>query len=121
MGQTNEDRLASVIAELREFVRERDWEKFHDPKNLSMLAASEASELLSLLRWVNNTESDDFAKAQENKPRVAAEIADIAIAVLLLCDRLGLDLIDTIRAKIETNRHNYPVAKSRGTADRPNK
>lgn len=113
------DPLDALRDELRAFVAEREWQPFHDPKNLSMAVASEAGELLALFRWVRGDDADDFAQKPENRARISAEIADVAVALLLLCDRTGIDLAQAIREKIEINRINYPVAASRGRADRP--
>lgn len=52
------ERLEALLLELRAFVREREWEQFHDPKNLAMALASEAGELAAELRWVPNTDAD---------------------------------------------------------------
>jgi NTP pyrophosphatase (non-canonical NTP hydrolase) len=105
------DTLEQLIVELRRFTRERDWGRFHDPKNLSMLLASEAGELLQLFRWVANGEADAFAARHENRARIAEELADVAIGVLLLSDRVGLDLPAVIRAKIQQNGRKYPPTK----------
>jgi predicted RNase H-like nuclease/NTP pyrophosphatase (non-canonical NTP hydrolase) len=113
------DRLSALTADLRAFVAEREWSKFHDPKNLSMLVASEAGELAAVLRWVDNKDADAAASTGSTRQKLAAEIADVAIAVLLLCDRLNLDLVDSVRAKLAVNRANYPVELSRGHAVRP--
>ncbi len=113
------ERLDALIAELRAFMAAREWSAFHDPKNLSMLLASEAGELVSLLRWVPNERSDAFVRDPAQREKVAHEVADAAIAVLLLCDRAGFDLVDIVRAKMERNARNYPVELSRGRAERP--
>jgi NTP pyrophosphatase (non-canonical NTP hydrolase) len=113
------DPLAELRDELRRFVAEREWARFHDPKNLAMLLASEAGELLALLRWVDNREADAFAAQDPQRGQIAAEVADVGIALLLLTDRMGLDLVATIRDKLEVNRRNYPVEQSRGTSERP--
>lgn len=113
------DSLAAVQEELRRFVAERDWQRFHDPKNLAMLVASEAGELLGVLRWVDNREADAFAARDPARSEVAAEVADVAIALLLLADRLGIDLVAAIREKIEINRRNYPPEIVRGSSVRP--
>jgi hypothetical protein len=60
------DALDDLLAELRQFARERDWAQFHDPKNLSMLVASDAGELLHLFRWVRTEDADEFASRPEN-------------------------------------------------------
>ena len=113
------DRLASVVHELRKFVGERDWAQFHDPKNLAMAISSEAGELVAEYRWIDNRESDDWSHAPDNRRRVGAEAADVGIALLLLCDRVGIDLIDAMRDKIEANRGHYPVGASKGRPYRP--
>ena len=113
------DRLEEVMRELRGFVAEREWEQFHDPKNLAMAVASEAGELLAEYRWVSNTEADTYSMGDEQRRRIAAEAADAAIALLLFCDRISLDLIVAIREKITLNRRNYPVEQSRGRWQRP--
>ncbi len=112
------DRLAALLTDLRDFVEARNWKQFHDPKNLSMLAASEAGELLALFRWVNNQDADEYAMREPNHARIAAEVADVGIALLLLCDRLGLDFVEAVKAKIEVNRRNYPADRVRGRAER---
>lgn len=116
---TEPDRLDAFLDELRAFVAERDWRKFHDPKNLSMLLASEVGELLALFRWVDNADADAFAAEPGNRAKIEAEVADATIGVLLLCDRLGLDPVAIARAKLARNAKNYPADVVRGTAERP--
>jgi dCTP diphosphatase len=111
--------LARVIAELRQFVRERNWEQFHDPKNLAMLLASEAGEVVAEFRWTPNSQADAFSQDPAVRHRVAHEIADTGIALLLLCDRIGIDLLEAIEEKLAINASNYPVEESNGRADRP--
>jgi NTP pyrophosphatase (non-canonical NTP hydrolase) len=114
-----DDRLESLMAELRAFVAARDWRKFHDPKNLSMLLASEVGELLALFRWIDNADADAFAADPKHRAKIEAEVADATIGVLLLCDRLGIDPIANARAKLAQNAKNYPADVVRGTAERP--
>jgi dCTP diphosphatase len=115
------DRLEALIKDLREFVAEREWNKFHDPKNLAMAIASEAGELLSEYRWVSNAEADQLTKNKVRHAQVAAEAADVGIALLLFCDRIGVDLLNAIRSKMIRNAENYPAGKSKGKAERPKK
>jgi dCTP diphosphatase len=111
--------VESLIAELRAFVAERDWQQFHDPKNLAMLLASEAGELLAEYRWVANTAADAHSAAPEARARITAEIGDVGIALILLCDRIGVDLATAITDKLAVNRRRYPPEQSRGKAERP--
>ena len=108
-----------MLTALRQFVAERDWAQFHDPKNLAMLVASEAGELVAEYRWVRGDEADTHSCTPESRARVADEIADVGIALLLLCDRIGLDLTEAVADKLAKNAVRYPVDKSRGRADRP--
>lgn len=110
---------ASLVEELRAFVAERDWGQFHDPKNLAMLLASEAGELVAEYRWIPNDRADAFSREPEARPRIANEIGDVGIALLLLCDRTGIDLQAAMRDKLARNRQRYPVQLSRGRAARP--
>lgn len=113
------DRLDEIMTRLRAFVAERDWEQYHDPKNLAMAVASEAGELLAEYRWIANAEVDAWSKEPENGQRVAMEAADVGIALLLFCDRVGVDLPTAMGEKIEVNRKNYPAEASRGRHARP--
>lgn len=108
------DRLEEIVVRLRAFVDERDWAQFHDPKNLAMAVASEAGELLAEYRWIASAEADALSHDPERRQRVAMEAADVGIALLLLCDRVGIDLIAAMTEKVEINAVNYPVEESRG-------
>lgn len=107
-----DDRLQDLVERLRRFTGERRWSRFHDPKNLAMLVASEAGELLHLFRWVKNDEADAFASSAEHRGAVEEELADVAIGVLLLADRVGVDLAEIVRSKIARNAEKYPVARA---------
>lgn len=113
------DRLHGICERLRQFSAERDWQQFHDPKNLAMAIVSEAGELAAELRWIENVKSDDFVRASPGRERVEQEVADVAIALLLFCDRAGIELLDAIERKIEVNAGRYPVEKARGRSERP--
>src|SRR4029079_280404 len=63
--------LEPLIAKLRQFVAERDWQQFHDPKNLAMLIASEAGELLAEYRWIRGDDADAPSRAPEPRARTA--------------------------------------------------
>src|SRR3954464_2514339 len=109
----------ALLIELRRFVAERDWAQFHDPKNLAMLLASEVGELVAEYRWVAGDAADAHSREGASRARVADEIGDVGIALLLLCDRTGIDLGDAITAKLARNSARYPADKSRGKPERP--
>ena len=110
--------LPALLTELRAFVAEREWAQFHDPKNLAMLIGSEAGELVAEYRWVRNEEADAHSRDPAARARIAAEIGDVGLALLLLCDRIGLDPLEAMREKLVTNREKYPVETARGRAER---
>jgi NTP pyrophosphatase (non-canonical NTP hydrolase) len=115
------DALDEVKTELRSFVAERQWQTFHDPKNLAMLLASEVGELMSEYRWVTNENADSHSQQPAPRARIIEEIGDVGIALVMLCDRLNVDLVAAIRNKMARNAKNYPVEASRGRAERPGK
>lgn len=113
------DRLEQLRERLRRFTEERDWAQFHNPKNLAMAVVSEAGELAAELRWVEGAQSDDFVRTSPGRERVAKEVADVAIALFLFCDRAEIDLLEAVERKIEVNAARYPVEMARGKAERP--
>ena len=113
------DRLEAIRQRLRGFTAAREWQQFHDPKNLAMAVGSEAGELAAEYRWIPNADADEWSRKPDNRGRVVHEAADVAIALLLFFDRLGVDIVDAVEAKIGINERNYPVEASRGRSERP--
>lgn len=101
--------LRSMVPLIRAFVAERAWEPFHDPKNLAMAVASEAGELVAELRWIASESSDEFARREDVHARLRDEAADVAITLLMFCDRAGIDLEQAILEKLEKNAQKYPA------------
>jgi dCTP diphosphatase len=109
--------LESLLSELRRFVAAREWSRFHDPKNLAMLVGSEAGELVAEYRWVDSANADAFSHEPAARARIAAEVGDVGLGLLLLCDRIGLDLVTVMREKLARNEKKYPIETSRGRSD----
>lgn len=103
---------AEIRAALLEFRRERAWQPFHTPKNLAISISLEASELLQLFQWEEHQGSALDAKL----PLIREEIADIAMYLTYLCEDLGIDLEQAVKAKMEHNRQKYPIEKCKGSA-----
>ncbi len=99
---------------VRRFARERDWEQFHSPKNLSMGLAVEAAELMEYFLWLDAAESRRIGQDPARLAAVADEIADVTCYVLNLCNVLGIDLSQAVMAKIAKNAVKYPADKVRG-------
>jgi len=99
---------------LRAFAKERDWDQFHTPKNLSMALIAEAAELVEHFQWVEGGTShllDDKVR-----PSVEEEIADIFIYLVRIADKLDIDLYSSAERKIAINSAKYPADKVRGSA-----
>lgn len=92
---------------LREFAEERDWEKFHTPKNLAMALAGEAGELVAEFQWLTASESERAGLSPEQLAAVAMEIADVQIYLLRLADVLGLNIPTAVRQKIKINQTRF--------------
>ena len=92
---------------IKEFSTNRDWEKFHNPKNLSMALSVEASELLEIFQWLNLEQSEKLPK--DKKEHAKEEIADIAVYLIRLCMKLDIDLEEAIVEKMKKNEKKYPL------------
>jgi len=100
-------------------VAEREWEKFHDPKNLSMAIAIETAELMEHFQWARNEELPDLLANPQRRQEVTEEVADIACFLLALANSMDLDLSDAIERKLAKNRAKYPADVFRGRYFKP--
>ncbi|HWW40117.1 MULTISPECIES: nucleotide pyrophosphohydrolase [unclassified Pedobacter] len=104
--------IEEITAKLIEFRNERDWEQFHNPKDLALALNIEAGELLEAFLWKNATEA---------KPeKVKEELADVFAYAFLLAEKYGFDVKQIVLDKIQRNAEKYPVDKSKGTATKYN-
>ncbi len=97
-----------IIDSLIKFRNERDWEQFHNPKDLALAISIEAGELLELFLWKDAN--------QANSKKVKEELADVFAYAFLLADKYDFDVKKIVLDKIKTNGEKYPVKKSKGTA-----
>ncbi len=96
--------MEKIIELLEKFTEERNWRKYHTPKNLAISMAIEAAELLEHFQWENP--SFDEVK---NKEEVADEVADIMIYAILFMNYMGKHVEDVIMKKIKKNAKKYPA------------
>ena len=108
--------LNDLQQELREFAAQRDWQRFHTPKNLVMALAGEVGELTELFQWLTPEESAAVMTPQGQPERVREEVADVFAYLLQLADVLGIDLAAALREKVRRNEQRYPVALAKGRA-----
>jgi NTP pyrophosphatase (non-canonical NTP hydrolase) len=97
-----------IIEALLKFRNERDWQQFHNPKDLALAISIEAGELLELFLWKNAEDA--------NKEKVKEELADIFSFAFLLADKYGFDVKQLVLDKIKVNAEKYPIDKAKGTA-----
>lgn len=108
------DVVKELQAELCRFAKERDWDQFHTPKNLAMALSGEAGELLELFQWLTPEQSQRDALSEKMLLEIEGEMADVLLYLLRLADKLGIDVIQAARSKIELNAQKYPVDKAKG-------
>jgi dCTP diphosphatase len=106
--------LETLKEAVRRFAAEREWQPFHNPKNLSMGLAVEAAELMEHFLWVDGEASQQLAQDPVRRGEIADEMADVACYLLNFSNTLGIDLSEAILAKIAKNAIKYPVEKCRG-------
>lgn len=113
--------IKSFQHRLREFAAEREWERFHSPKNIATALAVEAAELLEPFQWLTEDESRQLADRPDDYAAVREEIADVQIYLLRLADLLDIDLETAVAAKLARNAEKYPVALAKGNAVKYNR
>lgn len=104
--------LQQLTDQLLRFRNERDWEQFHNPKDLALALSIESAELLQLFLWKHAEEA--------NVEKVKEELADVFSFALLLAEKYKLDVSEIVTEKIKKNAAKYPVNKAKGTAKKYN-
>lgn len=104
--------IKTITEALLNFRNERDWEQFHNPKDLALAINVEAGELLELFLWKN--------AADANVEKIKEELADVFAYAFLLADKYQFDVQEIILDKIQKNAEKYPVEKAKGTAKKYN-
>jgi NTP pyrophosphatase (non-canonical NTP hydrolase) len=104
--------INEIIQELIRFRNERDWQQFHNPKDLALAISIEAAELNELFLWKKAEEAD--------REKVKEELADVLSFALLMAHEYGIDVAQIVLDKIEKNKEKYPVNKAKGTAKKYN-
>jgi len=108
--------IESLKEKVGRFIMERDWEQFHNPKNLSMSISIESAELMELFQWKDNEEIEAIVGDTEALQEIKDELADIMIYSLSLANRTGIDLSKAVLGKLKKNSKKYPIKKARGSA-----
>lgn len=115
-AETTVRQLRQLVAT---FVAEREWGKYHDPKNLSMSLAIEAAELMEHFQWARSDELPELLTDAARRESIADEVADVAAFLLALCNVADIDLSVALERKMRKNAAKYPADEFRGRYFKP--
>ena len=113
MSEKSTNSLKNLQKMIRKFCDDRNWDQFHNPKDLSISLALEAGEVMEHFQWKN---ADEMAKHSiEKKTEVGEELADVFYWVLLLANKLNIDRVEAFQKKMDKNEAKYPIEKAKGS------
>lgn len=115
MALDNKASISNLKEAVARFRDERDWLKFHSPKDLSIALSIESSELEELFLWKENMSASRIKRDRRQFSRVKEEIADIFIYLLSLSNVLEIDMSEAVTEKLGQNAKKYPVNKAKGS------
>lgn len=113
--------LHELREKIKSFNLERDWDQFHNPKDLVLALVSEVGELAECYNWLSKEEINNLYQNPEKRKKIEEEMADILIYLLTLSYKSKIDVLKAINDKIEKNREKYPVKKARTEHPNPYK
>ena len=113
------DKIKKLTSEIIKFRDERDWKKFHNPKDVALSLVLEATELLEHFQWKNNEEISNYVEKSSNE--IGEELVDILYWVLLMSNDLKIDISSALEDKMEKNKVKYPINLSKGNNIKYNK
>ena len=118
MGSSSDEDI--TVSDLREaiskFVRGREWERFHNPKNLAESICVEASELLELFQWLTTAESKRLKRDPANLRLLSSELADVLTYCFALANAIQVDVSGSVLSKLKESSRRYPKSSYKGKA-----
>jgi NTP pyrophosphatase (non-canonical NTP hydrolase) len=109
--KTNVKQLKEMV---KAFCEERDWDQYHNAKDLAIGIITESSELLEHFRFKSETEVDDLFKEKIKRGEISEELVDVLFFILRLAEKYRIDLSEELKKKLDKNAQKYPIEKSRG-------
>ena len=110
--KTNIKQLKEMV---KTFCEERDWDQYHNAKDLAIGIITESSELLEHFRFKSETEVDDLFKEKIKKEEISEELADVLFFILRFAEKYHIDLSDELKKKLDKNVQKYPIEKAKGS------
>ncbi len=111
--------IKELTSRIVKFNKERDWDQFHNPKDVALSLVLEAAEVMEHFQWKSTEESEVYLK--DFKEDVGDELADVLYWVLLMSHDLDIDIKKAFERKMKINEKKYPIEKARGRKNKYNK
>ena len=115
MSKDRETKIHELKEKNRQFCEERDWDQFHNAKDLAIALSLEASELLEHFRYKNLEEVEALFKDSKKKEEIEEEMADIFAFLIRLAQKYDIDLSEAFERKLEKTGKKYPIDKAKGS------
>ncbi len=109
------DEITQLQAMITDFVKARDWDKFHIPKNLAMSISIESAELMEVFQWMTTDESSNLQIIEKFRNEIEDEVADIMIYLIAFVNKCKISLDDVVRKKLARNEKRFPINNVRGS------
>lgn len=117
----NDRNLEDMKTEIQEFCEKRNWDQFHNAKELSIGIATEASELLEHFRFKSEKEVEEAMKDEEKISKIEEELADVLYFILRFSQMYNIDLVTALEEKMEKNKEKYPVKDAKDSNEKYDK
>lgn len=114
MENLKQGEIGRLVERIVRFRDEREWKRFHKPKDMALSLVLEATEVLEHFQWKSEEESKTYAKS--NKDDIGEELADVLYWVLLMSHDLDIDIVSTFEEKMKKNESKYPISQARGSS-----
>ncbi len=115
MVKDQEIRIHELKEKIKDFCDRRDWDQFHNAKELAVALSIEASELLEIFRWKNPQEVSELFNDKNKKEDIEDEMADILYFLVRIAQLYNIDLTEALDRKMDKNEKKYPVDKFKGS------
>lgn len=106
--------LSELKNRIKKFIDDRDWGKYHNPKDIAVSITIEASELLELFQWVKDEELEKIINNPKKVAKIEEELADVTIYCFDLANACNIDIAQAVAKKIKQNEDKYPTEKVKG-------
>lgn len=118
MAKDEERKIQEIKETIKEYCEERDWNQFHNAKDLAIGLSIETSEILEHFRFKSNEEIEEMFNNLEKKEEIGDEMADVLFFLVRLAQKYDVDLAEAFDRKLEKSRKKYPIEKCKGKNDK---